>query len=205
MDAVTTTTKRAIPWNQVRLAWPEAPAKAERDLGYPDSAAVRLSNPRTRVVQSRYRYQLRGCDLIGLRVHDVVQGGRVAPRAIVTQKKTPGPVQFEITEQTRDAVAAWIAPAHLKSEQFLFSSRVSASAPLIYPAILPDRWGWAESIGLDPAAYDTHSLRRTKPTLIYRRTKNLRAVQLLLGHTKLDYLPPRTMSRWPRSGPAAAR
>lgn len=41
-------------------------------------------------------------------------------------------------------------------------------------------------IGLDPTVYGTHSLRRTKATLIYRRTKNLRAVQLLLGHTKLE-------------------
>ncbi len=90
------------------------------------------------------------------------------------QKKTQRPVQFEITEQTRDAVAAWIAAAHLKSDQFLFPSRVSASR------------GWVRSIGLDPTAYGTHSLRRTKPTLIYRRTKNLRAVQLLLGHTKLE-------------------
>ncbi len=45
---------------------------------------------------------------------------------------------------------------------------------------------WVSQIGLDPAAYGTHSLRRTKPTLIYQRTKNLRVVQLLLGHTKLE-------------------
>ncbi|MGZ5044645.1 MAG: tyrosine-type recombinase/integrase, partial [Methylobacter sp.] len=44
---------------------------------------------------------------------------------------------------------------------------------------------WVTLIGLDPAAYGTHSMRRTKATLVYRRTKNLRAVQLLLGHTKL--------------------
>jgi integrase len=95
-------------------------------------------------------------------------------------------VQFEITEQTRDAVAAWIARAHLKPEQYLFPSRVSGSPHLStrqYSRIVEL---WVASIGLDPAAYGTHSLRRTKATLIYRRTRNLRAVQLLLGHTKLE-------------------
>ena len=102
------------------------------------------------------------------------------------QKKTQRPVQFEITEQTRDSVAAWIAEANLKSDQFLFPSRVSASPDLSTRQYSRIVGGWAGSIGLDPAAYGTHSLRRTKPTLIYRRTKNLRAVQLLLGHTKLE-------------------
>jgi hypothetical protein len=70
---------------------------------------------------------------------------------------------------------------------------------------------WVASIGLDDAAYGTHTMRRTKASLIYRRTKNLRAVQLLLGHTKLDYLPRGTMSRGARdlrddiSRPCAAR
>src|SRR5437667_6957191 len=128
--------------------------------------------------------KLRGCDLVGLRVHDVVQGSRVAPRAIVMQKKTQRPVQFEITEQTRDAVAAWIAAAHLKPEQFLFPSRVSESPHLSTRQYSRIVGPWVASIGLDRAAYGTHSLRRTKATLIYRRTKNLRAVQLLLSHTK---------------------
>jgi len=45
---------------------------------------------------------------------------------------------------------------------------------------------WVDQLGLDATGYGTHTLRRTKATLIYRRTKNLRAVQLLLGHTKLE-------------------
>ena len=130
--------------------------------------------------------KLRGCDLVGLRVNDVVQGSRVAPRAIVMQTKTQRPVQFEITEQTRDAIAAWVADAHLKSEQFLFPSRVSQSPHLSTRQYARIVGSWIASIGLNPAAYGTHSLRRTKATLIYRRTKNLRAVQLLLGHTKLE-------------------
>ena len=118
--------------------------------------------------------KLRGCDLVGLRVHDVVQGSHVAARAIVMQKKTQRPVQFEITEQTRDAVAAWIATAHLKPEQFLFPSRVSESPHLSTRQYSRIVGSWVGSIGLDPAAYGTHSMRRTKPTLIYRRTRNLR-------------------------------
>jgi integrase len=116
----------------------------------------------------------------------VVQGSHVAPRAIVMQKKTQRPVQFEITEQTRDAVATWIAAAHRKPEQFLFPSRMSASPHLSTRQYSRIVGAWAGSIGLDPATYGTHSMRRTKPTLIYRRTRNLRAVQLLLGHTKLE-------------------
>ena len=102
------------------------------------------------------------------------------------QKKTQRPVQFEITEQTRDAVATWIAAAHLKPEQFLFPSRMSASPHLSTRQYSRIVGAWAGSIGLDPATYGTRSMRRTKPTLIYRRTRNLRAVQLLLGHTKLE-------------------
>ena len=102
------------------------------------------------------------------------------------QQKTQRPVQFEITPPTREAVEAWIKQAGLTSDAYLFSSRVHASPHLgtrQYARIVD---GWVAEIGLDPAAYGTHSMRRTKPTLIYRRTKNLRAVQLLLGHTKLE-------------------
>jgi integrase len=130
--------------------------------------------------------KLRGGDLVGLRVHDVVLGSHVAARAIVMQKKTQRPVQFEITEQTREAVTAWVKEAHRKPEQFLFPSRVSESPHLSTRQYSRIVGSWARAIGLDLAAYGTHSMRRTKPTLNYRRTRNLRAAQLLLGHTKLE-------------------
>ena len=107
--------------------------------------------------------KLRGCDLVGLRVHDVVQGSHVAARAVVMQKKTQRPVQFEITEQTRSAVTAWITAARLKPEQFLFPSRVSESPHLSTRQYSRIVGFWVGSIGLDPAAYGTHSMRRTKP------------------------------------------
>ncbi len=123
---------------------------------------------------------------MNLRVGDVAHGGRVVARAAVVQRKTDQPVRFELTEQTRDAVHNWIATADLRSEQFLFPSRLSKSPHLStrqYSRIVKR---WAALIGLDPENYGTHSLRRSKATLIYRRTNNLRAVQLLLGHTKLE-------------------
>jgi integrase len=115
-----------------------------------------------------------------------MQGTRVMSRAIVMQQKTQRPVQFELTEQTRETVGAWIAQAQRKPDQCLFPSRVHASEHMStrqYERLLK---GWVASIGLDPSAYGTHTMRRTKATLIYRRTKNLRAVQLLLGHSKLE-------------------
>jgi integrase len=102
------------------------------------------------------------------------------------QRKTSRPVQFEITEQTRQSVLTWIDRRKLAGSQYLFPSRVNESPHLStrqYARIVAK---WVESIGLDATAYGTHSMRRTKATLIYRRTKNLRAVQLLLGHTKLE-------------------
>jgi integrase len=102
------------------------------------------------------------------------------------QRKIQRPVQFEITEQTRQAVTDWVRRAGLRSDDYLFPSRVHGSPHLStrqYARIVD---GWVTEIGLDPAAYGTHTLRRTKASLIYRRTKNLRAVQLLLGHTKLE-------------------
>ena len=155
---------------QGQAARPEATAETEGDLG------LNLA------IDSK----LRGCDLFALRVHDVVQGSQVAARAIVMQKNTQRPVEFELTKQTRDAVAAWIMAAHLKPDQFLFPSRVTESPHLSTRQYSRIVGSGMRSIGLDPAAYGTHSMRRTKPTLIYRRTRNLRAVQLLLGHSKLE-------------------
>ena len=102
-----------------------------------------------------------------------------------TQKPAPA-VQFELTEDTRNAVAAWIAKANLKSEQYLFPSRLQNSPHVSTRQYARIVHQWVAAIGLDPAAYGTHTKRRTKATLIYRRTKNLRAVQLLLGHRKLE-------------------
>jgi len=129
--------------------------------------------------------KLRSCDLVTLRVTGIAQAGQVKDRGIVIQQKTGRPVQFELTEQTRDALADWIGEQWLQDGNYLFPSRVHDSPHLStrqYARIVNH---WVESIGLDPYKYGTHSLRRTKAALIYKKTGNLRAVQLLLGHTKL--------------------
>lgn len=130
--------------------------------------------------------KLRGCDLVSLRVRDVSNGDEILRRATVIQKKTGRPVQFEITIQTRNALNAWITKAQLQEEDYLFATRANKSAHLSTRQYARLVKSWAADIGLDPESYGTHSLRRTKPTIIYRNTKNLRAVQLLLGHTKLE-------------------
>jgi len=130
--------------------------------------------------------KLRGCDLVALRVDDVLLGGKVRPRATVMQRKTGRPVQFEITEQTRETVLQWITRGNRQPGDYLFPSRIGKNKHLTtrhYSRLMD---GWVGSIGLDRILYGTHSLRRTKVAIIYRRTGNLRAVQLLLGHTKLE-------------------
>src|SRR5688572_7963530 len=127
--------------------------------------------------------KLRGCDLVNLRVRDITHGNQILARAMVVQQKTQRPVQFELTEPTRTAVSAWIEKAKLKPEQCLFPSRVSKSPHVSTRQYARIVHQWVAAIGLDPTVYGTHTMRRTKATLIYRRTKNLRAVQLLLGHT----------------------
>jgi integrase len=124
---------------------------------------------------------LRACDLVAIKVEDVCLSGRVRDRAIIIQRKTGRPVQFEITETTRRSVQSWIDARKL-SGGYLFPSRHRESPHLSrhqYARIVDD---WVEQIGLDPTAYGTHSMRRTKAAQIYKKTGNLRAVQLLLGH-----------------------
>lgn len=130
--------------------------------------------------------KLRGCDLVTITVGDVALSGAVRDRAVIVQQKTGRPVQFEIAEQTRAAVGAWIARRRLAETDFLFPSRVRAR-----PHMSTRQYGrivdkWVSSIGLDPKRYGTHSMRRTKASQIYKKTGNIRAVQLLLGHTKLE-------------------
>ena len=130
--------------------------------------------------------KLRGCDLVALRVDDVAPNDYALDRATIRQKKTGRPVQFEITEQSRQAVDTYLKVDGGEAGAYLFPGRGDAHGHLTarqYARLLGQ---WLASIGLDPLKYGTHSLRRTKATLIYRRTGNLRAVQLLLGHSKIE-------------------
>ena len=131
---------RATPWNKGKLLGQKPPLKLKEIW----AIRIRLQlDHRTRelaLFNLAIDSKLRGCDLVGLRVHDVVQGSHVAARAIVMQKKTQRPVQFEITEQTREAVAAWIAEAHRKPDQFLFPV-VCLSRRIFRPGNIPGSSG----------------------------------------------------------------
>jgi site-specific recombinase XerC len=113
-----------------------------------------------------------------------VVGGVVRERVIITQSKTGHPVQIEVGDLARKAISAWCARPEMTGSPFLFPSRfhgVPHISNLQYARIVHR---WVTSIGLEPSAYGTHSMRRTKAALFYRKTGNLRAVQLLLGHTR---------------------
>ena len=174
------------PWNKGKLIGQKPPLKLK------DIWAIRIHLQLAEQTRDLALFnlaidsKLRGCDLVNLRVRDILHGNQIVARAIIMQSKTQRPVQFELTDQTRNAVAAWIAKANLKSEEYLFPSRLQRSPHVSTRQYARIVRRWVHSIGLDPAAYGTHTMRRTKATLIYRRTKNLRAVQLLLGHTKLE-------------------
>jgi len=130
--------------------------------------------------------KLRGCDLVRLRVGDVVLGGTVRLRTGIVQQKTGRPVPFELTDSAREALTAWLRKRGPREGDWLFPSRARRGDHITtrqYGRLLDN---WVALIGLDPALYGTHSLRRTKVALIYKRTGNLRACQLLLGHTKLE-------------------
>ena len=186
MDAPALSAPRFTPWNKGRLVGPKPPLKLK------EIWAIRIRLQLAKSIRDLALFnlgldsKLRACDLVSLRVADITVGTRVASRATVFQRKTQRPVQFELTEHTRDALSAWISTNQLRTTDYLFPSRVHPGRPLSrrqYGRIVDK---WITSIGLDAAGYGTHTMRRTKPTLIYRRTKNLRAVQLLLGHTKLE-------------------
>jgi len=177
---------KRTPWNKGKLVGQKAPLtlqeiwsirlRLETIGNHRDLALFNLA------IDSK----LRACDLLALCVSDVTSGSEILARATVRQRKTNRPVRFEITERTRQSLDQWIQSASLGVNDYLFPSRVRRSPHLStrqYARIVNE---WVLRAGLDPRAYGTHSLRRTKATLIYRRTKNLRAVQLLLGHTNLD-------------------
>ena len=178
MDAINSAVQRREAWNKGKLVGQKTPFKLK------EIWAIRIRLHMAHLTRDLAPFdlaidsELRACDLVKLKVRDVSHGDRIAARAIVMQQKTQRPVQFEITEQTREAVLHWIRQQALSSDDYLFPSRLHDSPHLStrqYARIVD---GWVREIGLDPAAYGTHTLRRTKASLIYRRTKNLRAVQL---------------------------
>ncbi|OUS06494.1 integrase [Gammaproteobacteria bacterium 42_54_T18] len=177
---------KKVSWNKGKLVGQKIPFKLEEIWGIRIRLEIADNIRELALFNLAIDSKLRACDLVNLRVLDVSHGSKVQSRAMVIQKKTNRPVQFEITKRTQASLERWIDFKSLKSDDYLFKSRLKKSPHLStrqYARIV-DRW--VNSLGLDPVAYGTHTLRRTKVSLIYKRTKNLRAIQLLLGHSNLE-------------------
>ena len=187
------------PWNKGKLVGQKPPLKPK------DIWAIRIHLQNEHRVRDLAIFnlaidsKLRGCDLVNLHVRDVTHGNQMLPRAMVVQRKTQRPVQFELTEPTRAAVSAWVEAANLRPEHYLFPSRLAVSPHVSTRQYARIVHQWVAAIGLDSTVYGTHTMRRTKATLIYKRTKNLRAVQLLPAipswRVRFDTLGSRSMTR----------
>ena len=154
MDAIPNTEQGHTPWNKGKLSGQKPPLKLKEIWAIRIHLQLARRTRELALFNLAIDSKLRGCDLVALRVKDVAQGSQVAARAIVMQRKTQRPVQFEITEQTRDAITTWIAKAQLKPEQCLFPSRVHASPHIStrqYARIVDN---WIASIGLESSAQD---------------------------------------------------
>lgn len=179
-------TASQLPWNKGKLVGQKLPLKLKEIWAIRVRLQLADNCRELALFNLAIDSKLRGSDLVEIRVSDISKSGVVASRAMVSQQKTGRLVQLEITEQTREAITQWLKKMNLSGTDFLFPSRQKNSAHLSTRQYARIVEGWVTDIGLDSNSYGTHSLRRTKPTLIYKRTKNLRAVQLLLGHTKLE-------------------
>lgn len=174
------------PWNSGRIIGPKPPLKPKHIWAIRQQLKNHGRVRDLALFNCAIDAKLRGCDLVRLRVSDVAPGGGPRARATVIQQKTGRPVPFEITEPTRDALAAWLQRRGRRADDWLFPSRSRAGHHIgtRQYARLVDRW--IKMIDLEPEAFGTHSLRRTKVALVYKKTGNLRACQLLLGHRKLE-------------------
>jgi integrase len=166
-----------LPWNKGKLVGAKLPLR----VSHVWSIRTKLQ------IEGRKRdSKLRGCDVVAIRVDDVAPNGYAIDRAIIRQKKTGRPVRFELTDQMRMAIDEYLRQIGRKPGQFLFAGQSDGRRGLTTRQYARLVHTWVASVGLDPAKFGTHSLRRTKAVLIYRRTGNLRAVQLLLGHSKIE-------------------
>jgi integrase len=177
---------RSEPWNKGKLTGQKPPLRAKHVWSIRSKLQIDERTRDLAMFNLAIDSKLRGCDVVALRVEDVAPSGYAVDRATVRQKKTGHPVRFELTEQTRQAIDDYVRTAGKKPGEFLFAGRRAPGRCLTTRQYARLVSNWIASIGLDPQLFGTHSLRRTKATLIYRRTGNLRAVQLLLGHTKIE-------------------
>src|ERR1700750_75864 len=178
---------RRTPWNKGKLIGARPPLRPSQVWAIRTRLMVEGRTRDLAMFNLAIDSKLRGCDVVALKVEDVAPNGYAIDRATVRQKKTGRPVKFELTDQTRQAVDDYLKTAGKKSGDFLFTGRRGNGQCITtrqYARLVSE---WIANLGLDSKLFGAHSLRRTKATLIYRRTRNLRAVQLLLGHTKIKH------------------
>ena len=177
---------KRVPWNKGKLTGAKPPLRPKHVWSIRTKLQIEDRTRDLAMFNLAIDSKLRGCDVVAIRVEDVAAGGYTADRATVRQKKTGRPVRFELSEQTRQAIDDYLKATGKRPGEFLFNGRRGLNRNMTtrqYARLVSE---WIGSVGLDPRLFGTHSLRRTKATLIYRRTGNLRAVQLLLGHTKIE-------------------
>ncbi|AYA64822.1 tyrosine-type recombinase/integrase [Alteromonas sp. RKMC-009] len=179
-------TAASKPWNKHRIIGQKRPLKISHIWGIRIRLKMEDNKRDLALFNMALDSKLRGCDLAKLLVSDVMSGGVVMRRALVTQQKTGSPVQFEITEGTRKSVLDWVTFKGLNYSSYLFPSAKVPGEHICTRQYNRIFHSWIEKLGLDRTLYSTHTMRRTKAYLIYKKTKNLRVVQLLLGHKKLE-------------------
>lgn len=175
-----------VPWNKGKLVGAKPPLRPSHVWSIRTKLQIEGKKRDLALFNLAIDSKLRGCDVVAVRVDDVAPSGYSMDRATIRQKKTGRPVRFELTDQTRQAIDDYLRLTGRKAGQFLFAGRGNSDRGLTTRQYARLVLEWVASIGLDPAKFGTHSLRRTKAVLIYRRTGNLRAVQLLLGHSKIE-------------------
>ena len=127
---------------------------------------------------------LRASDLVNLEVETITDHeGKVKNKFSVIQIKTGQPVEITLTQKTIDYVQDW-----LNSESIYYGYVFKGATIDSHLSIERYRVGiknWVKSIGLNPREYSTHSVRRTKPSIVYKETGNIEEVKRMLGHTTL--------------------
>ena len=177
---------KRIAWNKGRIVGQKRPLKPKHVWAIRVRLEIAEAHRDLALFNTAIDSKLRGCDLVRLKVADVYAAGQVKERTSILQSKTKKPVRFELTEGTRASLERWLADPAMIGHEYLWPGRFHDPLHIStrqYARLVRD---WVSSIGLEPSAYGTHSMRRTKVAQIYRKTGNLRAVQLLLGHTKMD-------------------
>ncbi|WP_286890300.1 tyrosine-type recombinase/integrase [Pseudoalteromonas sp. ESRF-bin5] len=177
---------RRIPWNKGKIIGQKAPLRQQEVWSIRARLEIANNTKELALFNLAIDSKLRDCDLVALKVLDVMRAGEILTRASIVQQKTGTPVMFEIIAHTRQSLLEWITLANLKYDDYLFPSRKHAVPHLGTRAYDRIVHKWVSSIGLESGLYGTHTMRRTKVSILYKRDKNLRAIQLLLGHKKIE-------------------